>query len=346
MPSPEGLSTVFWASCTIACVGFLSLVAQTIFRLRGKPDGTVDRLVKLSEVTTDDEAQEPTHPTSQPSGRVDAEPGPEPPGADCREAPTRLLDDLMDFLNSEFQAARPLDTTPEITSAVCAYLSAAGNLLMLHRGPRGSGSTTTNVRMTDQGLNLAAGRIVQHAAAETASLGALGDVTRRPGLAAVFLTGSLSLAAAWTAVAAYSAERCPLAYPPVVRGDDTAAVTFIAACASPESDAGTMPPRLIVVALVASGVVNLAVPALVRRFTDDEEVRLSFAYPAGVAISMAVPLLALGVHRGALAAGLMATVGLIATTCMAAVSSIGSSAYDEIASRWEVVDEQGSDEER
>lgn len=341
MPSPEGLLPVFYASTTIACLGYLSLLAQIILNGRKSTPSVVDDVVKLSAVTTEDEAQKPTNPDSQPSGPGDAEHGSDPPNAaeSKEQADTKLLHDEMSFLNSEFQAAMSTETTPEIVNAICIYLSAAGNLLRLHRRLHCRGNT----RRTDAGLNCKASRIIKQTTADTASLRALRNTARRPRLIAALLTGGLSQVAVWTAAASYTAERRAL----VIGEQHTVAtiISFSPACAGPWPDAETMPLSLLLVALGSSAAVQALVPALVDRYTDDRPTGLAFAFPASIAITMVVALRALGIPREVMALGLGCSVVLIVATMPAAVSSVMRSNCEELARWWEVVGEQNLEKE-
>lgn len=340
MPSPEGLLPVFYASSTIACLGFLSLLVQTGLGIR-KDNANVDRLVKLSAVATDGEEKEPTKPNSQPPGPGNANISPEACAAGSKEADMKLIHDQMNFLNSEFQAAaRSRDTTPEIVNAICTYLSAAGNLLSLRQGSHGGPTATWK---TELGLNHDAGKIVQRTTAETASLGAPVFDLNGPGLVVPLLTGGVSLVAVWTAVAAYTAERRPL----VIGGKDDLIVSFSGPCAGEAPDAESMPLRLLLVGMCTSAAVHAFVPCFVGSLTDDRLVRAVFACPVSIATSMAVALSLLGVPWRVLEAGFFSSVGLIAMTMIAASASSMSSEHEDDARRTEkeVVDKQHTDKE-
>lgn len=86
-----------------------------------------------------------------------------------------------------------------------------------------------------------------------------------------------------------------------------------------------MPLRLLLVALATSAAVHVFTPAFVGRLTlydDNRLVRVAFAYPASVAISMVVTLSALGIPRDVLDVGSFFSADLILMTWFAARSSL------------------------
>ncbi|KAG8159787.1 hypothetical protein KVR01_010424 [Diaporthe batatas] len=186
MPCQFMVDRLLQASTAVAFTGFLVLCAQAldaIYKLRKrKRQARAEGPVALSGVTSGDE---PHKPRRDPDTTPDGQPRPPlpPPEPAAEKGPDnqgtrRPLHDRKDALIAQARDLRCGDTTPEISHVICAYLSAAEDLLKLNRagsGPEGGLRGGVVARRTDAELNAAAAALVRETTDAVKSLQAKAD---------------------------------------------------------------------------------------------------------------------------------------------------------------------------
>lgn len=294
-----------------------------------------------------DEAQKTTKPRSKSPGTWDADStsesgrnSDEESEADSKEAATKRLHARMAALNSRFTAAKELDTTLEIINAVCAYLLTAEVLLGVRRRGR-----------TDTQLNIEAGQpVVEVTALEVEPLAKLDlacDIraNRRLSAYVALVVATVSMIAAWTAVATYAAtaEQHRLG---AEDGFTYLGISYRGEIWTPIGAPGALASYRTLLAIVIPTARQAAVLHSSAGVSEEGLVTMAVFYPGIIALGcyMYASLL-LDIPDKVLATGIGSSFALMVMTFLAVFASDIACGRDKLARLGEV-HEQDSDEEK
>lgn len=187
MPSADGALRVFQVSSTLASIGFVTLIVQTVRakHRKQKCQTKSDSPVTLSAVTSGDEPQKVNTADGGSS---------EPAKVEPKQAWEKPLRERIEALMPQAFMLGGNDSTVETARAAAVYLLAAESLLKLRQG----GTAATRAK-----LHADASKVVRDTTAETTSLRELWEPQGpKPGLAALAIGVSSYVSAMVAFVAA------------------------------------------------------------------------------------------------------------------------------------------------